>query len=69
MTTNSPLQLLLQQLRMFGLNPHEWLVIGRNDAASFMLCHRQDPDFKLNGSMTQDASGFWRVGSLALASL
>ena len=71
MTPTLILKTLKSQLATYGLNPNEWLIVQNNAETheSFLVCHRQDPNFKLMGSMLKDPSGFWRLGSLKLESL
>ena len=69
MTQSQICQILLNQLSLYGLNPTEWLVLRQAEIEQVVLCHKQDPDFKLIGSFKRDALGFWRIGALTLQSL
>jgi hypothetical protein len=73
MGTTSPFSLLFgDQLMNYGLNPLEWCfetwVCLREK--SFVLRHKDDPDFKLKGCLQKTRGrSTWQLESLSLASI
>lgn len=63
---------LFKQLQSYGLNPREWRVVRQSLDASlqkFEVRHRQENDFRFQGSVCRNHEGHMHLARLKLLSI